>query len=203
MSRPIGGGSAFNPGGIMKKTVLLLSMTLISCATMQNYNSLTPRDKTFYNLLLVDNKNPNDFSALKTQQERDDYLAGVGYIQKYNALPEHVRKAILDNEIVQGAPEFTVYMAAGKPIKEQKQVSMEGERKILHYLRCAKESGANAGKFVSERGLCAASVSAAFKASLTPMPPQRDPILAEAINYVVTIKSEVVDSVSFVSELPR
>ena len=188
----------------MKKSTLTLCLAMLfSCATLQNYNNLPERDKSFYNLLLAENRNPNEFSALKTQQERDAYLSAMGYLQKYNALPEHVRKAMLDNEIVQGAPEFTVYMTAGKPLKEQKQVSMEGESRILYYLRCAKDAGSNAGKFVSERGLCAASVSSVFKTSFSPAQPQRDPIFAEAINYVVTVKSGLIASVTFVSEPPR
>jgi len=189
----------------MGKFLLVLVLTLSGCAMMQNYTALSPRDKAFYNLLYVNNQNAAQFAELKTQQERDAYLSGLGYLQKYNELPPHVQSAILEHEIVKGAPEFTLYMTAGRPIKENKQVSMEGEARTLFYLRCSKDSGANAGKFVPESGVCAARMPSAFKTALLPAPgsPPRDPLLAEALNYMVSVKDGKIDSVLIVTELPR
>ena len=188
----------------MKKILLLFILATSACASLQNYNALPARDKAFWSLLYVKDQNPSAFADLKTQQERDNYLSGLGYLQKYKELPQHVQDAIAENEIVEGAPEFTVYMAAGKPIKENRQVSMEGgDTRTLFYLRCAKDSGANSGKFVSEEGLCAARVSSVFKSALSPAVPRRDPLLAEAINYMVKIKADKVASVEIVTEPPR
>lgn len=188
----------------MKKYILIFTLAITACVPLQNYNNLSARDKAFHNLLFVENQKPNNFSALKTQQERDEYLNQLGYLQKYKELPEHVQKAITENEIVKGAPEFTVYMAAGKPIKQSRQVSMEeDDTKILFYLKCAKDSGANAGKFVPEAGLCAAAMGSVFKSTFSPTMSPRDPLLAEAISYIVKVKSDKVVSVEIVEELPR
>ena len=192
---------------IVKMGLILqaLVLTISGCATMQNYNALPPRDQAFYNLLYVSNQNVAQFAELKTQQERDAYLSGLGYLQKYNELPPHVQSAILEHEIVVGAPEFTLYMTAGRPIKENKQVSMEGEARTLFYLRCSKDSGANAGMFVSESSVCVARMSSVFKTVLLSAPESspRDPLLAEALNYMVTVKAGKIASVLIVTELPR
>ncbi len=193
-------------GGNMRKNILILAIaiTMSACASLQNYNALSSRDKAFYNLLWVENQKHVDFAALTTQQERDEYLSKTGYLQKFQELPEHVQKAVVENEVVKGAPEFTVYMAAGRPIKENKQVSMEeGDTKILFYLRCAKDSGANAGKFVPNSGFCAAAVSSVFASTFSPAINRRDPLLAEAISYVIKVKDGKVVSVETVEELPR
>lgn len=189
----------------MKKLAALFFILATSaCMALQNYNALPARDKAFWNLLYVKDQNPAAFADLKSQQERDNYLSGLGYLQKYKELPQNVQDAIVENEIVEGAPEFTVYMAAGKPLKENRQVSMDaGDTRTFFYLRCAKNSGANAGKFVSEAGMCAAGVSSVFKSAFSPNPTARDPLLAEAINYMVTIKAGKVAAVSIVTELPR
>lgn len=189
---------------IMRKYLLFFVLLLSACTTLQNYNNLSIRDQAFYNLLYVENQNPNIFSSLKTQQERDEYLSKLGYLQKYSALPEHVQKAVLENEIVIGAPEFTVYMAAGMPIKQNRQVTMEkGDIKHLFYLKCADNAGANAGKFVPESGACPTTVSSALLSTVSPVQSQRDPLFAEAMPYVVRIEGGKVVSVRVVEELPR
>lgn len=191
----------------MKKYILFLLLGLLglpACATLQNYNKLSARDKAFYKLLSVENQNHNTFSALKSQQERDNYLKQKGYLQKYNALPLHVQKAVIEHEIVKGAPAFTVYMAAGKPIKQNKQVSMnEGETKTLFYIRCGMNAGANAGEFVPESGVCVAAMGSVFKSTVSPTMNKRDPLLAETMSYVVKIKAEKIVSVDVVEDIPR
>jgi hypothetical protein len=189
----------------VKRLILFCVVALSACATLQSYNALPERDKAFYNLLYVKQQNAAGFADLKSQQERDDFLGRLGYLQQYEALPQHVQNAIMENEIVEGAPEFTVYMAAGKPLKENRQVSMEGgDTRTLYYLRCAKDSGANADKFVSESGMCVARAAAILKSEFSPMPQgHQDRLLAEAINYMVTIRDGKVASVSIVTELPR
>lgn len=119
-----------------------LVLTISGCvpmlsATMQSYNALPPRDQAFYNLLYVSNQNVAQFLELKTQQERDTYLSGLGYLQKYNELPPHIQSGILEHKISIGAPEFTLYMVVGsRPIRESKHMSIAGEVKTLFYIQC-------------------------------------------------------------------